>query len=216
MKSLKRHQMLAVVAAACLAIPTFKLLAEDSTTATATVNAPAPLSYGATEVLQLSQAKVGDSTILAYIQHSGNNFNVDASQIIYLRQQGVSETVLTAMLNHPQTAAPSAPTATATTTYSTATVAPTVTYVQTAPAYYYSDYPYYYDYYGYPYYWYPPVSVSIGWWGGWGWGWHDRDDWRGFHTRDGFHDHDFHGGGGGFHSGGGSGFHTSGGGGFRH
>ncbi|MGA8181073.1 MAG: hypothetical protein WB792_13510 [Desulfobacterales bacterium] len=48
------------------------------------------LSYGMPQVLQLAHAKISDSTIIAYIQNSGTVYNLDASQIVYLKQQGVS------------------------------------------------------------------------------------------------------------------------------
>jgi hypothetical protein len=57
--------------------------------------APAPpLAYGVSQILQLQQAKMGDDTIIAYIKNSGNSYGLNADQIIYLRQQGVSPVVL--------------------------------------------------------------------------------------------------------------------------
>lgn len=168
----------------------------------AAATAPAPqLAYGVSPILQLAQAKVGDDTIIAYIKNSGNSYGLNADQIIYLRQQGISSAVITAMLNQPKpgvaVAAPttSAPQATS----STATVAPAVTYVQTVPAttYYYSmpdmTYYYYQPYYYPAYGCYPGVSLSFGWGGRWG-------GWQGGGFRGGgFHGGGFH--GGGFHGG---------------
>ena len=174
-------------------------LAQDSSAANtgqpAAVNPPvAQLSYGALQVVQLAQAKVGDDTIIAYIKNSGNSYGLAADQIIYLRHQGISDAVITTMLNQPKpgvaVATPTTPapqpviSSTAVTgsgstittaSGSTATVAPTVTYVQTAPAptYYYQ--PYYYPAYA----WYPPVSFSFGW--GWGGGWHGGGGHGGWH-----------------------------------
>ncbi len=174
-------------------------LAQDSSAANmaqaAAARAPVPqLSYGVSQIVQLAQAKIGDDTIIAYIKNSGNSYSLSVNQIIDLRHRGISDAVITTMLNQPRpgvaaatptTPAPK-PVASATDTAgssstittasgSTATVAPTVTYIQTAPAptYYYQ--PYYYQPYYYPAYaWYPPVSFSFGWgWGGWhGGGWH--------------------------------------------
>jgi hypothetical protein len=67
----------------------------------ATVSVP-HLAPGVTDIAKLAQAKVGDSLILAYIENSGTVYNLDANQIIYLRQSGVSEAVLSAMLNQRQ------------------------------------------------------------------------------------------------------------------
>ena len=138
---------------------------------TAMANAP-QLAYGVPQILQLCQAKVGEATIVAYIQNSGTSYGLNADQIIYLRQQGLSDAILTAMLNQPKpgvataTQPPPAPVNPA--PAATATVAPSVTYVQAVPAttYYYpsdyyapTDYPNYYPSYS----WFPPVSLSFGW-----------------------------------------------------
>ena len=183
--------MMAVMAVAGLALSASTALAQDLSAANtmrpAAVNAPvAQLSYGVSQIVQLAQAKVGEDTIIAYIKKSGNSYGLTVDQIIYLRHQGISDAVITTMLNQPKpavaVATPTTPapqpvaSSTATTgSGSTATVAPTVTYVQTVPdtAYYYQ--PYYYQPYYYPdYAWYPPVSFSFGWgWGGGhGGGWH--------------------------------------------
>jgi hypothetical protein len=187
MKTNHWQKMLAVLAVAGLALSASTTLAQNLTATTtaqpAAVNAPVPqLSGGVPQILQLAQAKVSDDTIIAYVKNSGNSYGLDANQIIYLRQQGISDAVITTMLNQPRpavavaTPTTPAPQPVASTAYSgpvsTATVAPTVTYVQTVPdtTYYYQPYyqPYYYPAYG----WYPPVSFSFGWGGGWGGGGH--------------------------------------------
>jgi uncharacterized membrane protein YgcG len=194
MKTNHWQKMLAVLAVAGLALSASTTLAQNSTAKNtaqpAAVNAPVPqLAYGVPQIVQLAQAKVGDNTIIAYIKNTGNSYGLNADQIIYLRQQGISDAVITTMLNQPKlavavaTPTTPAPQPVASTAYSgpvstittasgsTATVAPTVTYVQTVPdtTYYYQpDYqPYYYPAYA----WYPPVSFSFGWGGGWGGGW---------------------------------------------
>ena len=166
------------MAVAGLAWSAATALAQGSSAATtrqpAAVSAPVPqLSYGVSQILQLAQAKVGDDTIIAYIKNTRNSYGLNADQIIYLRHQGVSDAVITTMLNQPRpgvavpTPTTPAPRPVASTAYggqvSTATVAPTVTYVQTIPAttcYYYQ--PYYYP----AYTWWAPVSFSVGWYGG--------------------------------------------------
>jgi hypothetical protein len=167
-------------------------------------DAPVQLSYGVPQVLQLSQAKIGESTIVAYIQNSGTIYNLNAPEIIYLKQQGVSDAVITTMLNQRQrvtrAAARTAPPAPAANTTSqpdtagtsTAVAQPTATYVQTVPsstvyvipdtqtynydAYYYQ--PYYYPYYGGWYY--PPVTFSFGFGGGYRGGYY-HGGWGGYH-----------------------------------
>ena len=167
-----------------------------------TLAAPVPqLSYSVQQVLKLQQANVSEDTIVAYINNAGNSYGLDADVIIYLRQQGVSTAVITAMLGQgragltmpaPATPAPAPVLASAPAPQSEVSTvsqpASTVTYIGSAPspAYYYPAYssPYYYSpYYNYPYYgygWYAPVGVSIGF--GWGGGWHG-----GWHGGGGFH-----------------------------
>ena len=171
------------------------------------------LSLGVADVLKLSQAKVADDTIIAFISNSGKSYGLNAEQLFYLRQQGVAEPVLRAMLNKPsaQLAVPMpiAPTAhTANSTAgtkkpvsrddstpvkgatllmsSTAKTEPVPTKVQTIPVT-----PYYYPYH----YWYPPVSFSFGWGGVWGWGYHGG----GYHAGGGYHGGGGHGGGSSHH-----------------
>jgi hypothetical protein len=202
MKTNHLQKMLAVIVVASVAFSAANLSAQ-----TAADNTAPYLSYGASQILRLTQAKIGDDTITAYIKNSPNGYALNADQIIYLRQQGVSDAVISVMLSQPKNSVAAATSAATVTTSasgstittpngSTATVAPTVTYVQTAPApsvyvipdtqtyYYDSGYyqPYYYPYYGWSY---PAVSLSFGFGGG-------------------YHGGGFHGGGfrgGGFHGG---------------
>jgi hypothetical protein len=188
------------------------VLAQDVSVKTAAPAAPAPqLGYGVSQILRLKQAEIGDETIIAYIKNSGNSYGLNADQIIYLRQQGVSDAVLTAMLQQPRPAAaaptitPPAPQLMASTAYysdstAPATVTPAVTYVQTVPAttYYYQPY-YYYPYYYSSAYCYPSYGWSSGlsfyygrsyqggryyggWHGGSGGGWHGVTVGGGWHT----------------------------------
>jgi hypothetical protein len=193
MKTINFPKSLAILAIASLAALAFSAEAQQTTVTSATPPAVAstaqPMPYGVTQIVQLAQAKVGDDTIIAYVKNSGNSYNLDADQIISLRQQGVSDVVITTMLNQPKAGvaavsqpAPATPAPTtaevttasaggSTATYDssaavvpTASVAPSVTYVQTVPTYYYSS-PYYYPYY-YGYGYYPGVSIGFG-YGGW-------------------------------------------------
>jgi hypothetical protein len=183
MKTNNLKSMLAALAVGVLTFGVASVMAQDSSTATtlqpAAVNAPAPpLAYGVPQILQLAQANVGNDTIIAYIKNSGTSYGLNADQIIYLKQQGLSDGVITAMLNQPkagvaayapQAPAPQPAAAPAVATVPTPTPAPTVTYVQSAPAttYYYQPYqPYYYPAYYPAYSVYPAVSLSFGWGGG--------------------------------------------------
>ncbi|HEV2318171.1 MAG TPA: hypothetical protein VGV18_00365, partial [Verrucomicrobiae bacterium] len=60
------------------------------------------MPYAVSQVLELEQAKIGDPTVIAYIKSSGTSFNLTAGQIVFLRQQGVSDAVITAMLTQPR------------------------------------------------------------------------------------------------------------------
>lgn len=158
------------------------------------------LPYGAPQVLQLAKAGINDGTILTYIQNSGTIYNLNADQIVYLKQQGVSDTVINAMINQRTAVAAQNAVAAQTTAAAPATTiqnnynyapapeqsAVTTTYVQTVPSssiyvipdsrtyayynYWPYSYPRYYGYYGY--YSYPTVSVSLGFGGFRYGGWH--------------------------------------------
>lgn len=146
-----------------------------------------PLSPADMQILQLAQAKIGDSTIIAYIQNSGTVYGLDASQIVYLKQQGVSETVISAMLNQPMAVAAAAAAvaqqqqqqqtllpdnqavvANQQTVQQPSTPPPSTLYiVPDSQTYNYNNWASSYYYPGYPYYTiYAPVGVY------WGRGWH--------------------------------------------
>jgi len=167
----------------------------SATTATSLpANSAIPrLAPGVADVAKLAQAKVGDSIILAFIQNSGTVYNLDANQIVYLHDIGVSEQVVSAMLSQrqkylesaAQTAPGSpAPTASPAPTYGTAGAAPPEpAYVQPDSGAAPSSTVYVIPYGGYPYgsyatYCYSPfLFSSYGWYGGFH-PWYSR----GFHT----------------------------------
>jgi hypothetical protein len=199
---------LTVIITAVLSLAARNVPAQDSTTSAAQT-APVQLSYGVSQIIQLSQAKVNDDTIVNYIRNSGTSYGLDANQIVYLKQQGISDTIINTMLNQPRQAAQAAPQPVYPAASSTATggTQPAVTYVQTAPAYvpsstvyvipdtqtyryynnyYYPSYGYYYPYYSGCYY--PSMSFSFGfgggyhggyYHGGWGGGYRGGGGWGG-------------------------------------
>jgi hypothetical protein len=193
MKTRTFQKMTAVLAmAAALAFSSGNVSAQDSTAAP-------KLSYGVPQVLQLSQAKVGDGTIIAYIQNSGTIYALDAPQIVYLKKQGVSDAVITTMLNQRSNVpasgtqpAPEQNNSASTATQPNAVAQPTVTYVQTDPpssvyvipdtqTYDYDAWAYQPYYYPYGYWPYPAVSFSFGWGGyhGYHGGWHGGGGYHG-------------------------------------
>jgi hypothetical protein len=75
---------------------------------------PSDLSPGLAEIIKLAQAHIGDDTILAYIQNSGQSYNPSADEILYLSDLGVSDKIVAALFKKPgavlaDTPAPAAP-----------------------------------------------------------------------------------------------------------
>jgi hypothetical protein len=154
----------------------------------------AQLLPGVADVLKLTRAQIGDDTIVAFVKSSKTAYYLKANEVVYLREQGVSDRVITAMLNQPRPAAgtwPSTAPQGESSASAPAVVQTSTTHVQTAPVHvspppasvypapaysYYDSYPYYYGgYWGFPF---PRLSLSFG-------------------FGHGFHGHAFH--GGGFH-----------------
>jgi hypothetical protein len=174
-------------------------------------NATPQLTPPENEIVTLSKAKISDDVVVSYIRNSAQSYNLTAAQILYLRDQGISDAVIQAMLNHsaqlaqPTQAAPPAtlsmPTTPAPPVDATAYAQPADTTDYNTGAYYdYGYNPYYYPIYDYSCW--PPVIVSWGWgwggggyWGGWRGGWHYPYYYHGGN-------HAWHGGyGGGWHGG---------------
>jgi hypothetical protein len=83
-----------------------------------TVSAPVTLPYGVEDVLKLSRAQVSEDVMLTFIHNSGTIYNLAPKDIVYLHNEGVSDRVITAMLDQrknvpaemaARTAPPSAP-----------------------------------------------------------------------------------------------------------
>src|ERR1035441_10518505 len=203
------------------------LLAQNSSPAPASAEAAAPasvsetrtvqLSSGVPDILKLGHAHLSDDAITAFISNSGRTYHLSVSEILYLREQGVSDQVLTAMLSAGQNVAatsaqaapqpvaqpalqpaPTGPTAVwansspqpapAATQFAPAYVeAAAPVYAQPSPVYAYPA-PYYGYYDSWPYYWgYPSLSFGFGF---------GRGYYGGYHGG-GFHGGGYHGGGGG-------------------
>jgi hypothetical protein len=61
--------------------------------------APARLPYGVDDVVKLSRAHISEDITLNYIWHSGTIYNLGPEDIVYLRNEGVSDQVINAMLD---------------------------------------------------------------------------------------------------------------------
>jgi hypothetical protein len=64
-----------------------------------TTPTPAKLPYGVEDVLKLSRAQIGEEIILNYVHNSGTIYNLGPKDIVYLRDQGVSDKVINTMLD---------------------------------------------------------------------------------------------------------------------
>jgi hypothetical protein len=116
-----------------------------TTTAPAANAASVKLPYGVDDVLKLSRARISEDVTLNFIQSSGTIYNLSAQDLIYLKNEGVSDKVLNAMQDQRKRALEpySATAAPAVQVYAAPTTATTVTapvyaqpiYVQ-EPAYY--------------------------------------------------------------------------------
>lgn len=174
------------------------------------------LSPQAQRILQLQQAKIDVSTQLAYVQAHQGDYQLNASGIIYLKQQGMADSVLNAMLTarasyqveataQPQQApvvqSTPAPVTSQVYVVNPPVYAPVYTApVYTAPAYYYPDTYYYPNYY-------PSISLGFYWGNGGSWnGGYHGGSWNGYHGGGSWGGGGYHGappGGGGYHGGGG-------------
>jgi len=67
---------------------------------------------GVQDVIKLSQAGISDEVILTQIKNTGATYNLTADQIIYLKNLGISQTVIKALMGGggtPVMVAPAAP-----------------------------------------------------------------------------------------------------------
>jgi hypothetical protein len=60
---------------------------------------PVSLPYGVEDVLKLSRAQVSEDVTLNYIRNSGTIYNLAPNDIVYLRNQGVSDRVINTMID---------------------------------------------------------------------------------------------------------------------
>ena len=86
--------------------------------------APAKLPYGVEDVLKLSRAQVSEDVTLSFIRNSGTVYNLAPKDIVYLRNEGVSDRVINAMLDQGKSVPTVAGAQTATATIPTAPSAP--------------------------------------------------------------------------------------------
>ena len=170
----------AISAAAQTNVPAPSLAAPAAAAASRSV--PVALPYGVADVIKLAHAGIGDDTLIAFVGSTHSQYGLGATEILYLKEQGVSDRVVTAMLQNGRNNGPAVPATamsaatTSDTQYPTTYSPPAPTYISVAPAeapasnvfvirnpeptYVYSDY--YPTYYGWNGFYYPPVSFSFG------------------------------------------------------
>src|SRR5438552_13050149 len=80
---------------------------EDAPVKPITTEKPLPpnikLSPAVAEVIQLADSGVEEGVLLAYATNSSSTFNLGSDEIIYLKDLGVSGSVVTAMIQRDQT-----------------------------------------------------------------------------------------------------------------
>ena len=69
-----------------------------ATTTTRTVTEALKVPYGVEDVLKLSRAQVSEDVITTYIQNSGTIYGLRSQDIVYLKQQGVSDRIINTMM----------------------------------------------------------------------------------------------------------------------
>lgn len=67
--------------------------------ATTTVTESLKLPYGVEDVLKLSRAQVSEDVITTYIQNTGTIYNLRPQDIVYLKEQGVSDRIINTMMD---------------------------------------------------------------------------------------------------------------------
>src|SRR5580658_7223207 len=82
------------------------LLAGPATYAQTT---PANFSPDLQEIVKFAQSHMTDDVILSYIKNSGKVYNLSGDDILYLNSQGVSQAVMSALLQSKNNAAAPAP-----------------------------------------------------------------------------------------------------------
>jgi hypothetical protein len=96
LRQILKRSVCSVLVWLLLALLPFATRAADPTAA----GAPAlRTGHSLAQIVKLLHAKVGEDTIIAYIRNSRNDRGLSADKIIQLRQEGVSDLVITTMLD---------------------------------------------------------------------------------------------------------------------
>jgi hypothetical protein len=60
---------------------------------------PAGLSHAVEEIIKLSHAGISETVILNYVETSGTLYDLKPAEVIYLRDEGVTDSVINAMID---------------------------------------------------------------------------------------------------------------------
>src|SRR5215471_11188627 len=94
-----------LTASLTLVLSVFQGFAQDtaatgaSATASVTATTSVKLPYGVEDVLKMSKAQVSDDVIATYIQNTGTIYSLGPNDIVYLKDQGVSDRIINTMLD---------------------------------------------------------------------------------------------------------------------
>src|SRR5438876_1655094 len=91
-----RAQAQAPTVQAGVSVTPAPVITTDAPAVSATATAKLP--YGVDDVLKLCRGKVSDDIIVTYVQNSGTAYNLSPQVIVYLREQGVSDRIVSVML----------------------------------------------------------------------------------------------------------------------
>lgn len=118
----------ALVFAMAVWLPLTLLHAQNSTPSAAPP--PANLPPATADVVRLTRSGVGDDVVVAFVQNASIVYNLSATDVLALKNAGISSTVLAAMLNHDAALRPQLASATP----APSTPAPPTAYPGGAPA----------------------------------------------------------------------------------
>lgn len=95
---MKAHFWLGVIAAAMVTSATARAQTTEQSTASDQSVAP-EVSFAVADVIRMAEGGTSEDVLLAYVQDSNSSFDLSADQILYLRDIGLSSSVISAMLN---------------------------------------------------------------------------------------------------------------------
>jgi hypothetical protein len=109
MKSTRPSSKKAVAATAAVCIAIVGMFWNANNAFASDAAPPPSLSPALQEVVKLAQAHLGDDVITAYIRNSNASYSLSADDIVYLKAEGVSQNVISLLLQRGSPGAPATP-----------------------------------------------------------------------------------------------------------